>query len=388
VLFLGISALPKISLEAILRRSGLVVAIVFAGVLTAAWCGMQTAQGQRQIAASPRLVEPRDHLLEWEKATIRRFRDAQPSVVYITTLATVQRDWFGFDWEQVPAGSGSGFIWDENGHIVTNYHVIQRAEDVLVTLHDRSQHQASLVGLAPEKDLAVLKINDPPPSLRPIPIGTSHDLQVGQSVIAIGNPFGFDQTLTTGVVSALGREIQSPSSRQDPHGRSIMGVIQTDAAINPGNSGGPLLDSSGRLIGVNTQIASSSRSSAGVGFAIPVDTVNRFVPQLISRGRAALPDLGFEPVPERYNRRLGLKDGQIAVLTVREGGSAFRAGLRPANRRTGYLGDVITSVNGSPANGWERLQDLAYNMPIGSMLQMDVERDRRTIKVNLQIDPM
>jgi S1-C subfamily serine protease len=323
--------------------------------------------------------------LEWERATIQRFSDAQPSVVYITTMATVQRDWFGFDFEQVPAGSGSGFIWDEDGHIVTNYHVIQRAEDVLVTLHDRSQHQASLVGLAPEKDLAVLKINDPPPSLRPIPIGTSHDLQVGQSVIAIGNPFGFDQTLTTGVVSALGREIQSPSSRQDPRGRSIMGVIQTDAAINPGNSGGPLIDSAGRLIGVNTQIASSSRSSAGVGFAIPVDTVNRFVPQLISRGRAALPDLGFEPVPERYNRRLGLREGQIAVLTVRDGGPASRADLRQVNQRTGDLGDVITGVNGGPANGWERLQDLVYNMPIGSTLQLEIERGGRAMTVNLQI---
>jgi len=167
-----------------------------------------------------------------------------------------------------------------------------------------------------------------------------------------------------------------------------MDVIQTDAAINPGNSGGPLLDSAGRLIGVNTQIASSSRSSAGVGFAIPVDTVNRFVPQLISRGRAALPDLGFEPVPERYNRRLGLKEGQIAILTVRGGGAADRAGLRPVNRRTGDLGDVITSVNGSPANGWERLQDLVYNMPIGSTLQLEIGRDRRTVKVGLQIDSM
>ena len=371
-----------------MRRSSLVVAFAVAGILTVAWCGIQTVQGQRQTAATPRAVEPRGQLLEWEKATIQRFKDAQPSVVYITTLATVQKDWFGLDWEQVPAGSGSGFIWDMDGHIVTNYHVIQGAEDVLVTLHDKSQHQASLVGLAPEKDLAVLKINDPPPSLRPIPIGTSHDLQVGQSVIAIGNPFGFDQTLTTGVVSALGREIQSPSSRQDPHGRSIMGAIQTDAAINPGNSGGPLLDSAGRLVGVNTQIASSSRSSAGVGFAIPVDTVNRFVPQLISRGRAALPDLGFEPLPQRYNRRIGLKEGQIAVLTVREGGPASRAGLRPVNRRTGDIGDVITGVNGAPANGWERLQDLVYNMPIGSMLQLEIERDGHVMKVGLQIDSM
>ena len=365
-----------------MRRHIHIFFLLAAGIL-AAWCGIQA---QRPVvAAQPRPVDPRGGLLEWELATIQRFKDAQPSVVYITTMATVQRDWFGFDLEQVPAGSGSGFIWDTNGHIVTNFHVIQRAEDVLVTLHDRSQHQAKLVGMAPEKDLAVLKINDPPQTLRPIPIGTSHDLQVGQSVIAIGNPFGFDQTLTTGVVSALNREIQSPRSRQDPQGRSIMGVIQTDAAINPGNSGGPLLDSGGRLIGVNTQIASSSRSSAGVGFAIPVDTVNRFVPQLISRGRAALPDLGFEALPERYNRRLGLKDGQIVVLLVSAGGPADLAGLRPANRRTGELGDVIVGINGSQANGWERLLDLAYNTPIGGTLLLDVQRGGKTVQVQLII---
>jgi 2-alkenal reductase len=164
-----------------------------------------------------------------------------------------------------------------------------------------------------------------------------------------------------------------------------MGVIQTDAAINPGNSGGPLIDSAGRLIGVNTQIASSSRSNAGIGFAIPVDTVNKFVPQLISRGRATLPDLGFEAVPERYNRRLGLKEGQIAVLSVRSGGPADKAGLRPANRRTGDLGDVIISINGSPASGWERLQDMVYNMPIDSTLQLEVQRNNRTVQLKLQV---
>jgi len=365
-----------------MRRYFLITILAVTGILVG-WCGTQVIQ--RSAVAHPRPVDPRGPLLEWEKATIQRFKDAQPSVVYITTMTTVQRDWFGFDLEQVPAGSGSGFIWDSDGHIVTNYHVIQRAEDVLATLHDRSQHHATLVGLAPEKDLAVLKINNPPSSLRPIPIGTSHDLQVGQSVIAIGNPFGFDQTLTTGVISALDREIQSPPSRQDPRGRSIMGVIQTDAAINPGNSGGPLIDSAGRLIGVNTQIASSSRSSAGIGFAIPVDTVNKFVPQLISRGRAALPDLGFEAIPERYNRRLGIKEGQIAVLSVRSGGPADKAGLRPANRRTGELGDIIISINGSPANGWERLQDMAYNMPTDSTLQLEVQRNNRTVQLKLQV---
>jgi len=365
-----------------MRRFLLITGLLAVGIL-AGWCG--TMATRNPAAALPRPIDSRGPLLEWERATIQLFKNAQPSVVYITRIATVQRGWFSFDYEQIEAGSGSGFIWDSDGHVVTNYHVVQSADDILVTLSDQSRHHATLVGVAPEKDLAVLRLEDPPNSMRPIPIGTSSDLQVGQSVVAIGNPFGFDQTLTTGVVSALDREIRSPSSRQDRRGRSIMGVIQTDAAINPGNSGGPLLDSAGRLIGVNTQIASNSQSSAGVGFAIPVDTVNRIVPQLITRGRAALPDLGFEAVPERYNRRIGIKEGHIAVLSVRNGGPAHRAGLRPADRDTGELGDIIIAVNGSPANGWERLQDMVYNMPIGSTLELEVLRNNRTVRVSLQV---
>jgi S1-C subfamily serine protease len=230
--------------------------------------------------AQPRAVAARGDLAEDEKGTISLFKTISPSVAYITTTA-VRRELFSLRPLEVPQGAGSGFVWDENGYIVTNFHVIADAQGARVTLADRSTWPAQLVGVEPDKDVAVLKIDAPKHLLPPIPIGTSNDLQVGQKVFAIGNPFGFDQTLTTGVISGLGREIESMTRRP------IQGVIQTDAAINPGNSGGPLLDSAGRLIGVNTAIYSPSGVYAGIGFAIPVDTVNEVVPQLIQQGRKA-----------------------------------------------------------------------------------------------------
>ncbi|MCZ6452167.1 MAG: trypsin-like peptidase domain-containing protein, partial [Deltaproteobacteria bacterium] len=230
-------------------------------------------QGSSGLAA-PREITPRGKLSVEESLTIALFRKASPSVVNITTL-TVRRDVFTLNLLEIPEGTGSGFVWDNAGHIVTNYHVIQNADVAQVTLADQSTLKARRIGVAPDKDLAVLQIDVAKSRLRPIPIGSSNNLRVGQKVYAIGNPFGLDQTLTTGVISALGREIESVTRRP------IRGVIQTDAAINPGNSGGPLLDSAGRLIGVNTQIFSPSGASVGIGFAIPVDTVNRVVPQLI-----------------------------------------------------------------------------------------------------------
>lgn len=224
--------------------------------------------------AEPRAITQRGDLAEDEKSTIVLFKQASPSVVHITTL-TLRQDRVTLDVFQIPRGTGSGFVWDEAGHIVTNYHVLQEANAAQVKLADRSTWRARLVDAYPDMDLAVLRIDAPKKRLRPIPIGTSHDLQVGQKVFAIGNPFGLDQTLTTGVVSAVGREIESVTRRP------IKNMIQTDAAINPGNSGGPLLDSSGRLIGVNTSIYSTSGGFMGIGFAIPVDEVNRVVPQLI-----------------------------------------------------------------------------------------------------------
>jgi S1-C subfamily serine protease len=254
----------------------LAVVAVVCGVW--AWSVWHTPGGTPTVP--PRAVTARGDLAADEKSTIELFRSVSPSVVHVTNLAT-QRDWFSRDVYTVPRGSGTGFIWDENGFIVTNFHVIDGASVVRVVLADGSRYDSSQVWGYPDQDLAVIRIDAPKAKLRPIALGTSHDLQVGQRTLAIGNPFGLDHSLTTGVVSALNREIESTN------GRPLRGVIQTSAAINPGNSGGPLLDSAGRLIGVNTAIVSPSGASAGIGFAIPVDEVNRLVPQLIAHGKAS-----------------------------------------------------------------------------------------------------
>ena len=267
--------------------------------------------------ATPQLITPRGDLAEDEKATIDLFQRASPAVVYITSLAQ-RSDFFGANIFEVPQGTGSGFVWDDAGHIVTNFHVIQDANAVKVTLSDHSSYKAEFVGADPSKDLAVLRIFATADKLHILPIGTSRDLQVGQKVFAIGNPFGLDYTLTTGVVSALGRTIQSFGNR------SIEGVIQTDAAINPGNSGGPLLDSAGRLIGINTQIYSPSGASAGIGFAVPVDIVNQVVPELIQHGRVVRPYMGVQLFDDSLVRGLGLKG--VPLQRVTEGGPAEAAG--------------------------------------------------------------
>ncbi|HQY89734.1 MAG TPA: trypsin-like peptidase domain-containing protein, partial [Tepidisphaeraceae bacterium] len=239
---------------------------------------MGMIQARTTQAAESRDVTLRGPLAGDELRTIELFKTASPSVVFITTRRE-QVNPFTQNVNEVPAGTGSGFVWDDQGHIVTNFHVIRGSSSFVVTLSDQSSYEAKFIGAAPTNDLAVLKIDAPVEKLTPLLLGSSHDLQVGQSVFAIGNPFGLDSTLTIGIVSALGRSIQSPA------GVTIEEVIQTDAAINPGNSGGPLMDSAGRLVGVNTAIASPSGASAGIGFAVPVDTVNRVVPQLISSGR-------------------------------------------------------------------------------------------------------
>ena len=280
-------------------------------------------------------------------------------------------------------GSGTGFIWDAEGHVVTNFHVIQGAARAYITLADGSRHEAAYVGGAPDKDLAVLLLAKTPPKLRPIPVGSSGDLQVGQAVLAIGNPFGLDQTLTTGVVSALGREIQSVTRRR------ITGVIQTDAAINPGNSGGPLLDSAGRLVGVNTAIQSPSGASAGIGFAVPIDTVNRVVPQLISRGRLERPDLGFEPVaPRLVERAFGPRKG-VMVGRVLRGGAAARAGLQGvrAEGRQVFAGDLIQAINGRVVGDWDALLDAVEALPLGSTVELTLDREGRPLRVPLKLEP-
>ena len=315
------------------------IALAAFGIAGLAWLAMPNGAGSRTDAV-PRAVSPRPALAADEQANIDVFRRTSPSVVHITTLET-QRDLFSLNVQQVPRGTGTGFVWDEQGHVVTNFHVIQGGSAARVTLADQSTHKATLVGAFPDRDLAVLKIDAPPGRLPPIAVGSSRDLIVGQRVYAIGNPFGLDQTLTTGIVSALNREIESFNSR------TIRGVVQTDAAINPGNSGGPLLDSAGRLIGVNTQIASPSGASAGIGFAIPVDEVNRIVPRLIRDGRFVRPALGISAGSPALHRALNLPRG-VALVQVAPGGPAARAGLQPFRRGPDgsvVPGDVITAIN-------------------------------------------
>ena len=331
--------------------------------------------------AVARAATPRGDLTAGEEATINIFREASPSVVYITSTE-LGRDFFGLNVFEIPRGSGSGFVYDRQGHIVTNYHVIEGASRCTVTLADQTDWDAKLVGYEPDKDVAVLKIDAPAEQLTPIVMGTSADLQVGQKVLAIGNPFGFDRTLTVGVVSALGREIQSMN------GRKIRGVIQTDAAINPGNSGGPLLDSSGRLIGVNTQIASPSGASAGIGFAVPIDIVSEVVPDLIRYGRVIRPALGVVLFQDWQTRRLRLRGPLIDE--VADGSGAAKAGLRgtrlDGRGRILRMGDVIVKVGDANVQTSIDLRDALDLYKAGDAVPVTFIRDERmhTVDVTLQ----
>ncbi len=315
-----------------------------------------------------------------ERATINLFEKAAPSVAFITTT-NLRRDYWTRNVTEIPRGSGSGFVWNKEGHIITNYHVIQGADRAQVTLADQSAWSAKLIGAAPEKDLAVLKIDTPVDQLVPIPVGRSENLLVGQSVYAIGNPFGLDQTLTTGIISALGREIESVG------GVPIRDVIQTDAAINPGNSGGPLLNSSGELIGVNTAIYSPSGAYAGIGFSIPVDVVNWAVPQLISNGRLMRPTLGVELANPQVSRRLGVEG--VLILNVIEDSAAEQAGLR-STTRNGYgeitLGDIIVQIDDEPVGSRNDLQLKLEEYQPGDKVAVQVLRDGEPMTVELFLD--
>ncbi|HWO41080.1 MAG TPA: trypsin-like peptidase domain-containing protein [Candidatus Eisenbacteria bacterium] len=332
--------------------------------------------------ATPRSVAARGELQAEEKAIIALFRQASPSVVNITAIG-VQRDLFTLNLYQIPQGTGSGFIWDSNGNIITNFHVILNASAAQVTLADHSTWKARVVGVAPDKDIAVLRIDAPANRLRPIPIGTSKDLQVGQSAFAIGNPFGLDQTLTTGVISALGREIESVTRRP------IQGVIQTDAAINPGNSGGPLLDSAGRLIGVNTAIYSPSGASAGIGFAIPVDTVNRIVPELIRFGKVTRPGLGVQVAEDQIAQRLGVSG--VLVVDVPAGSAAAKAGIRPTVRDASgrvRLGDVIVGIDGKKIETANDLYLALESYKVGDVVTVSLLRDGKTVQTRVTLEPV
>ncbi|XP_068637046.1 protease Do-like 1, chloroplastic [Aristolochia californica] len=317
-----------------------------------------------------------------ELATVRLFQEKTPSVVYITNLA-VRQDAFTLDVLEVPQGSGSGFVWDKDGNVVTNYHVIRGASDLKVTFGDQSTYDAIIVGFDQDKDVAVLHVDAPKDKLKPIPVGISADLLVGQKVFAIGNPFGLDHTLTTGVISGLRREISSAAT-----GRPIQDVIQTDAAINPGNSGGPLLDSAGNLIGINTAIYSPSGASSGVGFAIPVDTVGGIVDQLVKFGKVTRPILGIKFAPDQSVEQLGVSG--VLVLDAPANGPAGKAGLLPT-KRDAYgrliLGDIIVSVNGKKVNNGSDLYRILDQCKVGDQVIVEVLRGDHKEKIPVTLEP-
>lgn len=364
-------------MKALKGRTGRVspAALVILAVL-AAWLIFNHFKDIQREPAEPRVVTARGDLASDEKNTIDIFRNTSPSVVYITSIA-LRRNLFSLNAVEIPQGTGSGFVWDKKGRIVTNFHVISDANAIQVTMADQSKWKASLVGVAPDKDLAVIQINAPERILDPILIGESDDLLVGQKVIAIGNPFGLDQTITSGIISALGREIKAVT------GRVIQGVIQTDAAINPGNSGGPLLDSAGRLIGVNTAIYSPSGAYAGIGFAVPVTEINRVVPQLISNGRIIKPGLGVTLADARISQRLGIEG--LIIIDVSAGSGAHAAGLRPTRQYRGdiVLGDIIKEVSGKSLRSVDDLQSILEHKKVGEQVDVVIERDSQVFNVTV-----
>jgi S1-C subfamily serine protease len=328
--------------------------------------------------AGLRPVVPRGPLTAEEKANIALFESSKASVVYISTSERVLNFWTR-NVMTVPRGTGSGFFWDDKGHIVTNLHVVSGAASANVRLADGRDYPAELVGLSEAHDIAVLKIKIPSNPPAAIPVGTSRDLLVGQKVFAIGNPFGLDWTLTTGIVSALDRSLTGDD------GVVIQHLVQTDAAINPGNSGGPLLDSAGRLIGINTAIYSPSGASAGVGFAVPVDTVNRVVAQLIDTGHYAPPSLGIETdetLSQVIARRLGVTGA--AVARVPRGSAGAKAGLqgvRQGPRGRVVPGDVITAINGKSIDSVARLVAELDDYKPGSTVKVSIWRDGKKLDV-------
>ena len=361
-------------------RTPLAIAVLI-GACAAVLTASPTTLAATSAATTPRAVTPRGDLAADEKSTIALFERTRDSVVFISTSAIVQ-DFWSRNVMSVPRGTGSGFIWDDAGHVVTNYHVIEGASEATVKLADGSEYKCNLVGASQAHDIAVLKIGSGYKRPPPVPLGSSHDLKVGQKVFAIGNPFGLDWTLTSGIVSALNRSL--PGER----GSLVEHLIQTDAAINPGNSGGPLLDSAGRLIGINTAIYSPSGTSAGIGFAVPVDTVNRVVPQLIRLGKYVRPSLGLR-MDEDLNSRLVNALGVRGVVVLRAPAGKLVPGLQESTlSRQGeiFLGDVITAVNGKPVESVRELALLLDEMRVGDTVSLSLLRKgkREALEARLQ----
>ncbi len=332
--------------------------------------------------AHPKPVTPRGDLMKLEKSNIAIFNATKDSVVYISTLTQVV-DYWSLSIFDIPQGTGSGFVWDSAGHIVTNYHVIAGASKAIVRLSNGLDYPAVLVGADPSHDLAVIKITSLPGILKPVIIGRSSDLKVGQIVYAIGNPFGLDWTMTMGIVSALDRVINEKSGARIKH------AIQTDAAINPGNSGGPLIDSAGRVIGVNTAIYSPSGAYAGIGFAIPIDLVNRVVTSLIAYGKYVPPSLGIQS-DDRINlllrRRFGIQG--VAILGIEPDSPAAVAGLKPTiiyPDGTVVFGDIILAVDGQKVNSFKQLQEILERHHHGDRIVLTIKRGEKILKIPIKL---
>ncbi|HEY1365398.1 MAG TPA: trypsin-like peptidase domain-containing protein [Xanthobacteraceae bacterium] len=345
-------------------------------IVIAVYVGQPYLERKLYSATTPRAVEPRGNLMEIERTTIDLFERVAPSVVQVVARHD-GGDPFQPEAEEGSMATGTGFVWDPAGHIVTNNHVVQGANAVAVRFGSGPVIGARITGTAPSYDVAVLQLESTRSLPPPLAIGSSDDLKVGQWVFAIGNPFGLDESLTTGIISALKRKLPTSS------GREVSNVIQTDAAINPGNSGGPLLDSSGRVIGVNTAILSPSGTSAGIGFAIPIGVVNRVVPQLISKGVVPTPGIGIETASEALATRAGV-EGVVIVRTV-PGSPAERAGLRGIDPRTRKLGDVIVGVDGKPVRRLADLTEELERVGVGHKVKLDLQREGRATSVEVEV---
>jgi S1-C subfamily serine protease len=362
------------------RRSFRIVLLAIAVFLLVLYGYPWVKQAWIRSQAEPRTVAPRGELAPAEQTAIKLFQNASPSVVYITTLQRAFNPW-NRNVTEVPQGTGSGFVWDRHGHVVTNYHVIEKAQAAKIRLKNQRTFDAVLVGVSQDHDLAVLRIDVPFDPPQPIPIGTSEDLQVGQNVFAIGNPFGLDHTLTTGVISALDRSLDTET------GMAVDQLIQTDAAINPGNSGGPLLDSAGRLIGVNTAIYSPSGGYAGIGFAVPIDTVNRVVPQIIAQGSYTRPQLGIttdREVSRAVTEELGVEG--VLVIDVQAGTPAAQAGLQGTrfNRRGDLIpGDIIQAIDGKPVKDRQDLVQRLDRHRVGDQVSVQIHRNGSTQNIDI-----